>query len=65
MTSYRSIFSQHNSPRQIRNSSIENEDDRGRLLQLDTPAVGRKDEHIRVCIRMIEVAALNGRSKDQ
>ena len=64
MTSYRSIFSQHNSPP---NSSIpvSKMKTTGHLLQLDTPAVGRKDEHIRVCIRMIEVAALNGRSNDQ
>ena len=64
MTSYRSIFSQHNSPpnSQIRVSKMKTT---GHLLQLDTPAVGRKDEHIRVCIRMIEVAALNGRSSDQ
>ena len=63
-TSYRSIFSQHNSPP---NSSIpvSKMKTTGHLLQLDTPAVGRKDEHIRVCIRMIEVAALNGRSNDQ
>ena len=62
MTSYRSIFSQHNSPP---NSSIpvSKMKTTGHLLQLDTPAVGRKD--IRVCIRMIEVAALNGRSNDQ
>lgn len=65
MTSYRSIFSQHNnSPpnSQIRVSKMKTT---GHLLQLDTPAVGRKDEHIRVCIRMIEVAALNGRPSDQ
>lgn len=65
MTSYRSIFSQHNnSPpnSQIRVSKMKTT---GHLLQLDTPAVGRKDEHIRVCIRIIEVAALNGRPSDQ